>query len=137
MQITRNISLSSNSDSEVEFVLERKPPHLRTPEQVNLSELDSDSDVIFVENEAKPPTLIESSNASSDDNKPLVFAAKRFKAESKLPTVEPNTNEEMNPPLESDDVAGPSSSRRVEGVIMSNKYEHKKFFRRKPGIRYI
>lgn len=137
MQITRNISVSSNSDSEVEFVLERKPPHLRTPEQVNLSELDSDSDVIFVENEKKLPTVIESSSDSSDDNKPLSFTVKRFKAELPGPPssefrVEYRLNEENQMPDEV--VAGPSGLCGESNA--SSKYEHKKFYRRKCGELY-
>lgn len=54
VQITRNISVSSASSDECEFVLERKPPHLRTPEMVSLNS-ESDSDVVFVQEEREPP----------------------------------------------------------------------------------
>lgn len=43
-----NIVLSSESSNECEFVLERKPPHLRTPELVSLNSA-SDSDVVFID----------------------------------------------------------------------------------------
>lgn len=52
-----NIDLSSDSDDECQFVLARKPPHLRTPEYVSLNSDDEDSDVIFVERtEGQPAT---------------------------------------------------------------------------------
>nr|XP_017014479.2 E3 ubiquitin-protein ligase Topors [Drosophila takahashii] len=49
-------SSSSGEEDECVFVLELKPPHLRTPEQVSLDS-NSDSDVVFVneQNEAPPP----------------------------------------------------------------------------------
>ncbi|XP_017125902.1 E3 ubiquitin-protein ligase Topors [Drosophila elegans] len=48
-------SSSSGDEDECVFVLELKPPHLRTPEQVSLDS-NSDSDVVFVneQNEAPP-----------------------------------------------------------------------------------
>ncbi|KAH8348603.1 hypothetical protein KR084_009139 [Drosophila pseudotakahashii] len=48
-------SSSSGEEDECVFVLELKPPHLRTPEQVSLDS-NSDSDVVFVneQNEAPP-----------------------------------------------------------------------------------
>ncbi|XP_075168148.1 topoisomerase I-interacting protein isoform X2 [Haematobia irritans] len=50
--VADNIELTSGSSDECEFVLERKPPHLRTPEMVSLDSA-SDSDVVFVD-ESKP-----------------------------------------------------------------------------------
>lgn len=50
--VTENIELTSSSSDECEFVLERKAPHLRTPELVSLNS-ESDSDVVFVD-ESKP-----------------------------------------------------------------------------------
>lgn len=50
-QPERNIEISSTSSSDSEacqFVLELKPPHLRTPEMVSLNS-ESDSSVVFVE----------------------------------------------------------------------------------------
>ncbi|XP_055374192.1 E3 ubiquitin-protein ligase Topors-like [Condylostylus longicornis] len=44
--------LSSTSSDACEFVLERKPPHLRTPEMVSLNS-DSDSDVVFISEERR------------------------------------------------------------------------------------
>ncbi|CAD7013906.1 unnamed protein product [Ceratitis capitata] len=61
--VTENIELSSGSSDECEFVLERKPPHLRTPELVSLNS-ESDSDVVFVD-ESKP--LRKTAFASSGD----------------------------------------------------------------------
>lgn len=61
--ITENIELTSSSSDECEFVLERKPPHLRTPELVSLNS-ESDSDVVFVD-ESKP--LRKTTFASVDD----------------------------------------------------------------------
>ncbi|XP_068145916.1 E3 ubiquitin-protein ligase Topors [Drosophila tropicalis] len=43
-----NSSSSTSDDDECVFVLERKPPHLRTPELVSLDS-NSDSDVVFVD----------------------------------------------------------------------------------------
>lgn len=43
------IELSDTDSDECQFVLERKPPHLRTPEYVSLNS-DEDSDVVFVDN---------------------------------------------------------------------------------------
>uniref|UniRef100_A0A1A9WA32 E3 ubiquitin-protein ligase Topors n=1 Tax=Glossina brevipalpis TaxID=37001 RepID=A0A1A9WA32_9MUSC len=60
---TENIELSSTSSDECEFVLERKPPHLRTPEMVSLHSA-SDSDVVFVD-ETKP--LSKTSFNTSDE----------------------------------------------------------------------
>jgi E3 ubiquitin-protein ligase Topors len=60
--VSRNISLSSDTDSdECRFVLERKPPHLRTPEMVSLGS-DSDSDVVYIEtnDKAVPPAAVDS-----------------------------------------------------------------------------
>ncbi|EDV55161.2 uncharacterized protein Dere_GG21938 [Drosophila erecta] len=53
-------SSSSGDDDECVFVLELKPPHLRTPEQVSLDS-NSDSDVVFVneQNEAAPPASVD------------------------------------------------------------------------------
>uniref|UniRef100_A0A336LHR4 E3 ubiquitin-protein ligase Topors n=1 Tax=Culicoides sonorensis TaxID=179676 RepID=A0A336LHR4_CULSO len=76
-------NLSDTDSSECEFVLERKPPHLRTPEMVSLNS-ESDSDVVFVNEEKKipqnreipPPGVFEqtknsSDSSDSDDNKNL------------------------------------------------------------------
>lgn len=92
IQITRNISvesLSESSSDECEFVLERKPPHLRTPEMVSLNS-ESDSDVVFVNEEKKtppsreipPPGVFEqtknSSSSESEDNKCLTVIRKKL-----------------------------------------------------------
>jgi E3 ubiquitin-protein ligase Topors len=71
---------SSSSDSECEFVLALKPPHLRTPEMLSLDSA-SDSDVIFIPN---PPELIarvDSSTTDSEDNKPLAITKLKLKSE--------------------------------------------------------
>lgn len=59
-------SNSSDDDDECVFVLERKPPHLRTPELVSLDS-NSDSDVVFVdEQKATPPPKAAASSADSN-----------------------------------------------------------------------
>lgn len=55
--------LTSDSDSECQFVLARKPPHLRTPELVSLNS-DSDSDIVFVDETVLPKPL--NSEATTD-----------------------------------------------------------------------
>lgn len=50
------IELSDTDSDECQFVLERKPPHLRTPEYVSLNS-DEDSDVVFVEQSTSAPVL--------------------------------------------------------------------------------
>ncbi|XP_017106881.2 E3 ubiquitin-protein ligase Topors [Drosophila bipectinata] len=47
-------SSSSGDEDECVFVLELKPPHLRTPEQVSLDS-NSDSDVVFVDEQRENP----------------------------------------------------------------------------------
>ncbi|KAH8369510.1 hypothetical protein KR200_006568 [Drosophila serrata] len=57
-------SSSSGEEDECVFVLELKPPHLRTPEQVSLDS-DSDSDVVFVNEQndaAVDPSTVNPSN---------------------------------------------------------------------------
>lgn len=61
------ISLDSSSDDDCQFVLARKPPHLRTPEYVSLNS-DSDSDVVFIDvdlSEKANETLNSSGNSAS------------------------------------------------------------------------
>ncbi|XP_017835566.1 E3 ubiquitin-protein ligase Topors [Drosophila busckii] len=53
---------NSDDDDECVFVLERKPPHLRTPELVSLDS-NSDSDVVFVD-EQKPNKASNENNAN-------------------------------------------------------------------------
>lgn len=93
---TGNVSVSSDdSDSEVEFVLARKPPHLRTPEQVTLDSA-SDSDVIYIANSPNEPAVIDSSDSS--DNQPLSKTMKRLKSEHNDPMIneqKPTTEEPM------------------------------------------
>lgn len=50
------IELSDTDSDECQFVLERKPPHLRTPEYVSLNS-DEDSDVVFVNQSTSGPVL--------------------------------------------------------------------------------
>lgn len=66
---------SSSSDSECEFVLALKPPHLRTPEMLSLDSA-SDSDVIFIPNGPEVIARVDSSTTDSEDNKPLAIAMK-------------------------------------------------------------
>uniref|UniRef100_A0A1I8PSU9 E3 ubiquitin-protein ligase Topors n=1 Tax=Stomoxys calcitrans TaxID=35570 RepID=A0A1I8PSU9_STOCA len=63
--VAENIELTSGSSDECEFVLERKPPHLRTPEMVSLDSA-SDSDVVFIE-ESKP---LNKSTFSTSEGEP-------------------------------------------------------------------
>lgn len=58
------INLDSSSDDDCQFVLARKPPHLRTPEYVSLNS-DSDSDVVFVQ-EDRTIKANESLNSSGN-----------------------------------------------------------------------
>ncbi|XP_017868044.1 PREDICTED: E3 ubiquitin-protein ligase Topors isoform X1 [Drosophila arizonae] len=55
---------NSSDDDECVFVLERKPPHLRTPELVSLDS-NSDSDVVFVD-EQRPQTSSSSPAKATD-----------------------------------------------------------------------
>lgn len=73
--------LVDSSDSDVEFVLARKPPHLRTPEYVDL-DLTSDSDVIFV-----PDLSPKIKNISSDESDDIPLKAKIAQPTMKLETV--------------------------------------------------
>lgn len=59
-------SNSSDDDDECVFVLERKAPHLRTPELVSLHS-NSDSDVVFVD-EQKATTPPKPAGSSADSN---------------------------------------------------------------------
>lgn len=58
-------SNSSDDDDECVFVLERKPPHLRTPELVSLDS-NSDSDVVFVDEQkaSTPPKAADVDSVS-------------------------------------------------------------------------
>lgn len=71
---------SSSSDSECEFVLALKPPHLRTPEMLSLDSA-SDSDVIFIPNKAEIVARVDSSTTDSEDNKPLAITKLKLKSE--------------------------------------------------------
>lgn len=68
-----------SSDSECQFVLALKPPHLRTPEQVSLGS-ESDSDCIFVPN-TSPKVKEISSDDSESDNIPLRETQRALKQE--------------------------------------------------------
>ena len=93
---------------------------------MNLSELDSDSDVVFVENIKNEPVAVdETSNDSTDDNEPLALAIKRFKTE--IPVAQSSSNDvqgQMQVPSTSTSEIGDAS-----GLV--GKYEHKKFYWRK------
>lgn len=70
-----------SSDSECQFVLALKPPHLRTPEQVSLDSC-SDSDVVYIPNDAQQQNTIFSSDSDDpEDNKPLSETRKQLKSE--------------------------------------------------------
>lgn len=70
LPVTAHIELESSSSSgdedECVFVLELKPPHMRTPEQVSLDS-NSDSDVVFVneQHEAAPDAIAENRSTQS------------------------------------------------------------------------
>lgn len=64
-----------SSDSECQFVLALKPPHLRTPEQVSLDSA-SDSDVVFIPNGGNI-----NDTSDSEDDKPLAETMKQLKSE--------------------------------------------------------
>lgn len=72
--VAENIELTSGSSDECEFVLERKPPHLRTPEMVSLDSA-SDSDVVFVE-ESKPLNKATFSTSEDEPNEDAAAAEK-------------------------------------------------------------
>ncbi|KAH8270898.1 hypothetical protein KR018_011719, partial [Drosophila ironensis] len=61
LPVSAHIELESSSNSgdedECVFVLELKPPHLRTPEQVSLDS-NSDSDVVFVTEQNEAPAAV-------------------------------------------------------------------------------
>jgi E3 ubiquitin-protein ligase Topors len=74
------VVLESSSDSECEFVLALKPPHLRTPEMMSLDSA-SDSDCIYIPNKPALVTRVDSSTTDSEDNKPLAETKKQLKSE--------------------------------------------------------
>lgn len=74
------VLLESSSDSECQFVLALKPPHLRTPEMLSLDSA-SDSDVVFIPNPPNTVTRVDSTSTDSEDNKPLAITKMKLKAE--------------------------------------------------------
>lgn len=87
-EIAEDVPLASSevvvesSDSECQFVLALKPPHLRTPEQVSLDS-QSDSDVVYIPNEThNGNTLFSSDSDDTEDNKPLSETRKLLKSET-------------------------------------------------------
>lgn len=74
------VVLESSTDSECEFVLALKPPHLRTPEMMSLDSA-SDSDCIYIPNQPTVVTRVDSSTTDSEDNKPLAETKKQLKSE--------------------------------------------------------
>lgn len=88
-----------SSDSECQFVLALKPPHLRTPEQVSLDSC-SDSDVVYIPNE------IQQAGSSSDDpedNKPLSETRKQLKSEMDETKFNMNLEIKDDPKIEIDE----------------------------------
>lgn len=75
-----------SSDSDCEFVLALKPPHLRTPEQVDLNSA-SDSDVIYVPDTSPKIKEISSDENESEDNIPLA-EAKRIMKQETIPCID-------------------------------------------------
>lgn len=96
------VLLESSSDSECEFVLALKPPHLRTPEMLSLDSA-SDSDVIFIPNGPTVVTRVDSSTTDSEDNKPLAETCKQLKseAEEEKPVITFKIDESVIPKNES------------------------------------
>lgn len=87
VEISENVPPASSevvvesSDSECQFVLALKPPHLRTPEQVSLDSA-SDSDVVYIPNDPNKTTTLSSSDSDdTEDNKPLSETRKQLKSE--------------------------------------------------------
>lgn len=114
---------SDDSDSEVQFVLARKPPHLRTPEQVTLDSA-SDSDVIYIANSPNEPAVIDSSDSS--DNQPLSQTMKRLKSEHNDPMIN-----EQKPPIHESMLDMPSLDLPIEtfniynfGASTSNSFKN-------------
>lgn len=77
---SNRVLLESSSDSECQFVLALKPPHLRTPEMLSLDSA-SDSDVVFIPNPPDTVTRVDSTSTDSEDNKPLAITKMKLKAE--------------------------------------------------------
>lgn len=120
------LSLLSSSDSdECEFVLEQKPPHLRTPEMVTLNS-DSDSDVVFVEetrNEVEPnikkrkhspePGIFESSIPATAVTATATTTSTSSSTQTSysiLPKMERSDNSSVISCTSSSSCAGPSTS---------------------------
>lgn len=66
------IELSDTDSDECQFVLERKPPHLRTPEYVSLNS-DEDSDVVFVNQSTEEVVLPRQSSSNNNTNSNPAF----------------------------------------------------------------
>lgn len=79
-RVQDELMVETSSDSECQFVLALKPPHLRTPEQITLNSA-SDSDVVYIPNQPQTISQIDSSSTDSDENKPLSETQKILKSE--------------------------------------------------------
>lgn len=101
-----------SSDSECQFVLALKPPHLRTPEQVSLDSA-SDSDVVYIPNEAQPMNTVYSSSSDTEDNKPLSETRKQLKSELSEGKFEANLD------IKNDDHI-PDPSMSMDNLILFN-----------------
>jgi E3 ubiquitin-protein ligase Topors len=85
--VTQNISLSSDTDSdECRFVLERKPPHLRTPEMVSLGS-ESDSDVVYVESEVPQEQAAEGGSTTRSKKRLLLGEQKSKNRSTRMRTA--------------------------------------------------
>lgn len=109
-----------SSDSECQFVLALKPPHLRTPEQVSLDSA-SDSDCVFVPNTSPKVKEISSEDSESDniplsetqlalkqettDTKPIVYNNEPIPASFVTVDINPSSNSHSI-----DNLLGPSTS---------------------------
>lgn len=92
-----------SSDSECQFVLALKPPHLRTPEQVSLDSC-TDSDVVYIPNDVQQPGMLFSSDTDDpEDNKPLSETRKQLKSEMEEAKFDVNLDIKDDPNMRMDD----------------------------------
>ena len=91
-----------SSDSECQFVLALKPPHLRTPEQVSLDSC-SDSDVVYIPNESQQPGTFSSDSDDPEDNKPLSETRKQLKSEMDEAKFDVNLDLKEDPNIKIDE----------------------------------
>ncbi|XP_055838519.1 E3 ubiquitin-protein ligase Topors-like [Episyrphus balteatus] len=106
-----NIVLSSTSSDECEFVLEQKPPHLRTPEMVSLNS-NSDSDVVFVQ-ETKTTPMPSGIAKWASTNSTRVRRAQRRRANPSLNNTSFSTSNSDSDGFNYADTC-PSTSKKIK-----------------------